>query len=130
MVTRLQDKGIATSLPLVPEVHRWSDRNRTVYVSVFPRYASVRIDACPEQRLRVLQTHGVLGFVGVREVGLPVPDKDEDIQTLVAQHECDSAWLPRKGGRNAGEKELPSRPMDMRSGPSRLATTVAVTDLI
>jgi hypothetical protein len=79
----------------------------------------------------VLQTHRVLGFVGFREVGITAPDKDEDIQTLVTQHECDSEWMSRKGRRNAGEKELPSQPMDMRSGPFTLATTtVAVTDLI
>jgi hypothetical protein len=39
-----------------------------------------------EERLAVLQTPGLVGFVGIRGLGLPIPDKEiEDIQTLLAQ---------------------------------------------
>ena len=47
----------------------------------------MRIEACPEKRLTTLQTPGVLGFVGIRGVALPIPDKEiEDIRTLLAQN--------------------------------------------
>ena len=40
-----------------------------------------------EEHLAVLQTPGVAGFVGIRGLGLPIPDKEiEDIQTLLAQN--------------------------------------------
>jgi transcription antitermination factor NusG len=39
-----------------------------------------------ERRLAVLQTPGVLAFVGIQGVGIPVPDKEiEDIKTLLAR---------------------------------------------
>jgi transcription antitermination factor NusG len=45
------------------------------------------MEACSEKRLTTLQTPGVLGFVGIRGVALPIPAKEiEDIQTLLAQN--------------------------------------------
>lgn len=83
----LRQKGITTFLPLVSRVHRWSDRRRTVQVSLFPGYTFVRVNAAPESCVRILQTPGVVCFVGTGRRGIPIPDKQiEDIQTVLAQN--------------------------------------------
>jgi len=85
--TSLRQKGIATFLPLVSRVHRWSDRRKTVQVALFPGYTFVRVDATPESCVRILQTPGVVSFVGTGRRGIPIPDKQiEDIQTVLAQN--------------------------------------------
>ena len=83
----LTDKGMTTFLPLFSRVHRWSDRRKTVQMSLFPSYTFVRMIATPEGCVRVLQTPGVVGFVGTGRRGIPIPDKQiEDIQTVLAQN--------------------------------------------
>jgi transcription antitermination factor NusG len=85
VTTQLQNKGIETFLPLITRIHRWSDRNKKIQLPLFPCYTFLRQDACTCKRFAVLETPGVLGFVGVRGIGLPIPDKEiEDIQTLLA----------------------------------------------
>jgi len=87
VTTLLKDKGMTTFLPLFSRVHRWSDRRKTVQVSLFPSYTFVRMIATPESCVRILQTPGVVGFVGTGRRGIPIPDKQiEDIQTLLAQN--------------------------------------------
>jgi transcription termination/antitermination protein NusG len=83
----LQQKGMTVFLPLFSRVHRWSDRSKTVQVSLFPGYTFVRVIATPESCVRVLQTPGVVGFVGTGRRGVPIPDKQiADVQTVLAQN--------------------------------------------
>ena len=85
VAAQLQRKGVITFLPLVSQVHRWSDRRKTLQVPLFPGYAFVRVVAMAENRLLALRTAGVVGFVGNGGSGLPIPDKQiEDIQKLLA----------------------------------------------
>jgi transcription antitermination factor NusG len=94
VTTQLHDKGVRTFLPLIAQTHRWSDRRTTIQLALFSCYTFVRLEASPEKRLAVLQTPGVVGFVGIRGVGLPIPDKEiEDIQTLLA-HNVTCALYP------------------------------------
>src|ERR1700686_1601176 len=82
----LQQKGLTTFLPLLSRVHRWSDRRKTVQVSLFPGYTFVRVIANPESCVRILETPGVVGFVGTGRRGIPIPDKQiEDVQTVLSQ---------------------------------------------
>ena len=60
----LRQRGIATFLPLLSEVHSWSDRRKVVQVPLFSCYAFVSIDPVASNRVAVLQVPGVLGFVG------------------------------------------------------------------
>jgi transcription antitermination factor NusG len=71
---QLEEKRILTFLPLVLEVHRWSDRRVIVEVPLFGCYAFVRIPLRSEERLKVLRIPGVLGFVGSDRQGTPIPD--------------------------------------------------------
>jgi transcription termination/antitermination protein NusG len=81
----LEAKGIETFLPLLSQLHRWSDRKKLVRVPLFPGYLFVRLDGTVETRGRALEARGIVGFVGSGGRGLPIPDKQiEDIQTVLA----------------------------------------------
>src|SRR5271165_7627107 len=64
VVQRLLDKGVTTFLPLVRQVHRWSDRRKTVEVPLFSCYLFVKLAPRNNEHLRVLTVDGVLRFVG------------------------------------------------------------------
>lgn len=97
----VQQKGVTTFLPLFSRVHRWSDRRKTVQVPLFPGYTFLRVDATPETCIRILQTPGVVRFVGTGWRGIPIPEKQiQDIQTLLAQNvPCASFPFLRVGQR-------------------------------
>ena len=81
---RLQEQGISTFLPLVTEVHRWSDRKKKVELPLFSCYLFTRLLPTSEARLRVLRVDGVFQLVGVRGEGTPIPDEQiEALRTLV-----------------------------------------------
>jgi transcription antitermination factor NusG len=85
VAAQLTEKNITTFLPLITETHRWSDRRKVVELPLFPGYAFVYTPASSQQRLRVLQTVGVIGFVGIHGFGIPIPEKQiDDLRTLVA----------------------------------------------
>jgi len=71
----LQGKGIESFLPLLNESHRWSDRQQVVSVPLFPGYVFARTQNKLEHRVRVLRTTGVIGFVGFRGMGIPIPEE-------------------------------------------------------
>lgn len=74
VVSHLQRQGLTTFLPLVSEVHRWSDRNKVVQLPLFSCYAFVYMRLVPEEWTRVMGVTGVLRFVGTRREGIPIPD--------------------------------------------------------
>jgi transcriptional antiterminator NusG len=76
------EKGINSFLPLHRERRRWSDRSQWVEVPLFSQYLFVRLAANEDSRIRVLQTAGVLQFVGGHGRGTPIPD--EQIESLRA----------------------------------------------
>ena len=83
---RLREQGVTSFLPLVSEVHRWSDRRKTVELPLFSCYVFVRIAPTGEDRLRVCRINGVFGIVGVRGEGIPIPDEQiEAVRTLVTE---------------------------------------------
>lgn len=77
---RFQESGIETFLPLVNEVHRWSDRKKIVQLPLFSCYVFAKIYPTNVDRLRLLTADGVLGLVGKRGEGTPIPD--EQIQSV------------------------------------------------
>jgi transcription antitermination factor NusG len=81
VAAKLQEKGVGTFLPLLAQLHRWSDRRKMVYSPLFPCYFFVSLVHSMERRLRVRRGPGVFGFVGSRGIGTPIPKKEiEDIQ--------------------------------------------------
>jgi transcription termination/antitermination protein NusG len=83
---KLQEQNLITFLPLVREVHRWSDRRKVVELPLFSCYVFVRMVPSSAQSLQVCRTDGVFRIVGVRGQGLPIPDEQiEAVRTLVGQ---------------------------------------------
>ena len=86
VAAQLQGKGIEIFLPLVKQVHRWSDRRQVIEVPLFAGYGFVHLYLDPKTRLRVVQTAGVFGFVGCNGEASPIPWKQiEDIQQVLAK---------------------------------------------
>jgi transcription antitermination factor NusG len=82
---QLESQGIESFLPVVTQVHNWSDRRKKVEAPLFSGYTFLRMIHTPEKRVRVLRTQGVVNFVGVQGTGTPIPDHQiEDIKTLLA----------------------------------------------
>jgi transcription antitermination factor NusG len=83
---RLQEGGVMTFLPLVTEIHRWSDREKSVELPLFGCYVFVRLAHSSEERLRVLRIDSVLNFVGIRGQGTPIPEQQIDaVRTLIEE---------------------------------------------
>jgi transcription antitermination factor NusG len=82
---QLESRGLETFLPLINQVRQWSDRKKEVELPLFSGYCFVRLNyASSERRLGVLQTHGVVSFVGVQRTGVPIPDAQiDDLRTLL-----------------------------------------------
>ena len=72
---RLEEQGVTTYLPLVTEVHRWSDRKKTIELPLFSCYLFARLLPTNEDRLRVLTLDGVFQLVGGGRQGTPIPDE-------------------------------------------------------
>jgi transcription antitermination factor NusG len=77
---QFEEKSVCTFLPLLRQIHRWSDRRSVVEIPMFSCYAFVRMVQTVEERLKVLRTPGVLGFVGNERQGTSIPE--EQIESL------------------------------------------------
>lgn len=81
---QLQNLGIQAYLPLVTKINQWSDRRKQIEAPLFSGYAFVRLNPSSGDRIRVLQTQGVVNFVGVQGAGIAIPDQEiENIHTLL-----------------------------------------------
>jgi len=82
--SQLHEKGIDSFLPLLSQMHQWSDRQRLVHQPLFSGYVFVHIADAPLARKPVLSTSGVCWFVGDRGMGIPIPDKQiQDVQAVL-----------------------------------------------
>jgi transcription antitermination factor NusG len=81
---QLLELGVTTFVPLSTQVRQWSDRRKLVEFPLFPGYAFVHMQYEPQERMRVLRTTGVVGFVGSHGQGMAIPDKQiEDVRTIL-----------------------------------------------
>ena len=88
--------GIETYLPLMKQVHQWSDRKKGVDMPLFAGYVFARFHPSSDDRLRVLKSHGVVGFVGPHWEQTPIPEVQiRSIQGILASGEAveDHAYL-------------------------------------
>jgi transcription antitermination factor NusG len=84
-VANLERQGIRTFLPLVNEIHQWSDRKKVVQLPLFSCYAFVNLPPVPEFQAKVMMTDGVLRFVGKRGEGTPIADTEiAGVRTLLS----------------------------------------------
>ncbi len=82
---QLEKQGIENFLPVLKRSRQWSDRVKEVELPLFPGYSFVRVVLASSDRLRVLQSFGVAGFVGINCGGTPIPDNQiQAIRTLLS----------------------------------------------
>jgi transcription antitermination factor NusG len=87
VAAQLRGRGVATYLPLVEEIHRWSDRRKRVQVPVFPGYAFIHACDCDETMATVAQIESVVRIVGAFPGGTPIPDAEmEALQRLLSRN--------------------------------------------
>ena len=84
VVQRLAERRVETFLPVVTEVHRWSDRKKKVELPLFSCYVFAKFAPNKAERLNVLRVDGVLGLVGSHSEGSAIPEEQIDaVRTLV-----------------------------------------------
>ena len=71
VTAQLERIGVTTFLPLVRQTHQWSDRQKTVQCVLFDCYTFVCLEAHTQKHLHILETPGVIGFVGIRVRTVP-----------------------------------------------------------
>lgn len=81
---QLVEKGIESFLPLIEEVHVWSDRKKRVEEPLFRGYLFVRTDL--KNKLAILQTDGVVHFVGIGPTPSPIPDEQINWVKILIGH--------------------------------------------
>jgi transcription termination/antitermination protein NusG len=85
VVALLQNKGMQTFLPLLEEIHHWSDRQKAVDIPLFSGYGFVHVDQSPISRLGVLCTAGVIRFVMSGGCATPIPAAQiDDLRMLLS----------------------------------------------
>lgn len=87
----LHNKGYDEFLPLYKSGRRWSDRYKELELPLFPGYLFCRLNS--DARAPVLTTPGVLSFVGIRRIPLPVEDSEiEAVRTIIASGLAVEPW--------------------------------------
>jgi len=81
----LTAKAIECFLPTVTTVRQWSDRKRSIVEPLFTGYLFARLAPDSPDRITLLRSIGVVGLVGTRGVGVPIPENEiRSIQQIVA----------------------------------------------
>jgi len=87
VAAQLRGRGIEAYLPLVEEIHRWSDRRKRVQVPLFPGYTFFHASESAETVSLIAQIESVVGIVGAGLAGTSIPDEQiEAIQRLVSHN--------------------------------------------
>ncbi len=81
---QLMEKGVEAFLPLIETVRQWKDRRKKVQMPLFSSYVFVRIEL--KDRLRALQTHGVVRMVSFGGVPAAIPDWQIEQLRRVIRH--------------------------------------------
>jgi transcription termination/antitermination protein NusG len=84
VVEHLRNENIDCLVPLTVRLHKWSDRNQSVSLPIFPGYAFVRLNDYRYERIRVLRRPGVVRFVGNSQGAIPLEEHEiEHIRQLM-----------------------------------------------
>lgn len=87
VAAQLRGRGIDAYLPLVEEIHRWSDRRKRVQVPLFPGYTFFHAPGSAETVSTIAQIESVVGIVGAGPAGTSIPNEQiEAVQRLVSHN--------------------------------------------
>ena len=82
----LTRKGFDTYLPLLREVHQWKDRRKIIDVPAFGGYLFVHYEPSLHNRVKVLETNGVVRLLG----GNHTPSEVSDVEIEAVRRTLDS----------------------------------------
>ena len=87
VTAQIQRQGFETFLPVIKQIHRWSDRHKAVNTILFPGYTFARLDPRPATYKQIVKTAGVIGVVAFAGAAAPVPVKQiDDLRKLLSQN--------------------------------------------
>jgi transcription antitermination factor NusG len=87
VTAQLCSQGLETFLPLLSEIHRWSDRQKRVDTPLFPGYTFVRLDQSSLIHKEFLKTEGIIGLITFAGEAAPVPNNQvDDLRKLLSQN--------------------------------------------
>jgi transcription antitermination factor NusG len=72
----LTAKELECFLPTISTLRQWSDRQCSIAEPLFAGYVFVRLAALSSERIKLLRTNGVVGLVGARGIGTPIPEEE------------------------------------------------------
>ena len=90
--SHIEAKNQVAYVPVTRERHRWTDRYQTLESPLFAGYVFVREVSNLADRLAILQTGGVYGFVTFSGTVARIPD--QQINDLRRIEEQNSSWSP------------------------------------
>jgi transcription termination/antitermination protein NusG len=77
-------KGFETYLPILRETRQWTDRKKVLEVPAFGGYVFIRQEASPRNRVRVLETTGVVRMLGDNHGPVPIPEIEiESVRRMI-----------------------------------------------
>jgi transcription antitermination factor NusG len=84
-------KGFSTYLPLLREVHQWKDRRKVIDVPAFSGYVFVHYEPNLRNRVKVLETNGIVRLLGGNHAPSPISDVEIEAvrQTLFSSLPCE-----------------------------------------
>ena len=84
-------KGLRTYLPLLREVHQWKDRRKLIEVPAFGGYLFVHYEPSLRNRVKVLETNGVVRLLGGNHAPSQISEAEIDAvrRTLDSSLPCD-----------------------------------------
>jgi transcription antitermination factor NusG len=109
---QLEQRCVASFLPLYTTVRRWKDRRKRLELPLFPGYVFVRVALV--DRLRVLQIPSVVRLVGFN--GHPSPLPDEEMEGLKNSLACDVRAKPHPFLTEGRRVRIKSGPLEGREG--------------
>ena len=86
VAAHLHARGVETYLPLVSEIHRWSDRRKRVQVPLFSGYAFIHTCESAATATAVAQIKSVVRIVGAQPSGTPIPDAEIEAVRRLLSH--------------------------------------------
>ncbi|MFT4114299.1 UpxY family transcription antiterminator [Silvibacterium sp.] len=91
IASELQAKGFESYLPTLREIHQWKDRKKVLDVPAFGGYLFARFEPSLQNRVRVLETAGVVKLLGHHGQPEPVPENEISSLRLALSSgaECD-----------------------------------------
>jgi transcription antitermination factor NusG len=107
-------KSIEVFLPRIQVMSRRTDRVKKIMVPLIPGYVFVNSALARDEHINILKTPGVVQLVGFK--GKPVPENDEEIQSLMILNGTDRTVQNREFMKTGDRIKIVSGPLKNLTG--------------